>query len=57
LREVLDKETDPAVLTQAIEQFNTVSLKKFGDAYSKKAGQSGSSESKDEPQDAEYTKK
>jgi len=60
LREIVDKESDPTILSSAIESFNSVTLKRFGDAYSKKAGQnndSSSSSSKDEPQDAEYTKK
>lgn len=56
LRQVLDNETDPAALNSAIEAFNSVTLKRFGDAYSKKAGSSGSG-SKDETQDAEFTQK
>ena len=61
LRTVLDSaESDPAVLNSAIEQFNSVTLKRFGDAYSKKAGSSSDSTSStdsENTQDAEYTKK
>jgi len=56
LREKLSNESiDPEVLTKDIDEFQQFTLKKFGDAYSKKATANSSSDTKtDDTMDADY---
>eukprot|EP01115_Flamella_aegyptia_P006344 TRINITY_DN2664_c0_g1_i1.p1 TRINITY_DN2664_c0_g1~~TRINITY_DN2664_c0_g1_i1.p1 ORF type:complete len:668 (+),score=370.98 TRINITY_DN2664_c0_g1_i1:54-2057(+) len=55
LRDVVNSTDDPAVLNTAIESFQQVTLKKFGDAYTRKANSADSGDAnKKEDMDADY---
>ena len=58
LRDITASEEDPAALGSAIEAFQQATLKRFGDAYSKRASANESSQPKDgQTMDGEYKEK